>query len=173
MTLSRIRVPLGFAVGALILYLSTPALKLIVAGIPLALFGLVWRATAAGVIRKDRNLATGGPYRFTRNPLYFGSFLLALGVSVMSGSLVCALLILVPFGLVYPGVMRREESHLSRLFGEEYERFRRSVPVFFPRGIGSEMLESFSFERYRTNGEYNAGIGLLATVILLVLKALA
>ena len=32
-----------------------------------------------GVIRKDSRLATGGPYGWTRNPLYFGSFLLSLG----------------------------------------------------------------------------------------------
>ena len=68
--------------------------------------------------------------------------------------------------------MRREESHLSQLFGRRIRTVQAERARLFRPRMGSEMLESFSFERYRTNGEYNAGIGLLATVILMVLKAL-
>jgi protein-S-isoprenylcysteine O-methyltransferase Ste14 len=173
MTLSRIRVPLGFVVGALVLYLAMPTPRFIVAGLPLAALGLLWRASAAGIIRKDHSLASDGPYRFTRNPLYFGSFLLALGFSLMSGSLVCALLVLIPFGLIYPRVIFREESHLSKLFGREYETFKQTIPAFFPRRIGWSMFESFSFQQYRTNGEYNAGLGFVAVLAILLLKTLA
>ena len=168
---SRIRVPLGFVVGAVVLYLATPTPALIAAGLPLAVGGLLWRAAAAGVIRKDRHLAAGGPYRWTRNPLYFGSLLLALGFSVMSGRLACALIVLAPFALIYPRVIRREQSHLQRLFGEEYASYSRKTPAFFPRRIGPAMFDAFSFELYRINGEYNAALGLGAVLLILLLKA--
>ena len=169
--LSRIRVPLGFVVGGVALYLATPTPALIGAGMPLAVIGLLWRAAAAGVIRKDHGLASGGPYRWTRNPLYFGSLLLALGFSVMSGRLACAVIVLAPFALIYPGVIRREQAHLGRLFGEEYAAYARQTPAFFPRRIGPSMFDTFSFALYRTNGEYNAALGFGAVLAILLLKA--
>ena len=39
---------------------------------------------AAGTIRKNRVLTTHGPYAFTRNPLYFGSFIIGIGFGVLA-----------------------------------------------------------------------------------------
>ena len=50
----------------------------------MALAGLAVRAWAAGVIKKDQELTTSGPYAFTRNPLYLGSLLLGSG-GVLAG----------------------------------------------------------------------------------------
>ena len=82
--IQRLRVPLGFVVAAAVLYFATPTTISILAGLPIALAGAAFRGMAAGVIRKDSQLATSGPYGWTRNPLYFGSFLLAAGFAVMS-----------------------------------------------------------------------------------------
>src|SRR5438552_6687142 len=75
----KLRVPLGFVIAAAVLYFAEPSTMSILVGLPVALIGALFRALAAGVIKKDSSLATAGMYALTRNPLYFGSSLLATG----------------------------------------------------------------------------------------------
>src|SRR5207247_1749025 len=93
--IQRLRVPIGFVIAAIVLYLATPTGITIMAGLPIAIAGALLRGMAAGVIRKDSRLATQGPYAWTRNPLYFGSFLLSLGFGIMSANWITALLLIV------------------------------------------------------------------------------
>jgi protein-S-isoprenylcysteine O-methyltransferase Ste14 len=88
--IQRFRVPLGFLIAALVLYLAQPTSFSMLLGLPIAIAGAVLRGLAAGVIRKDAVLTTSGPYAWTRNPLYLGSFLLGVGFGVMSGSWIAA-----------------------------------------------------------------------------------
>ena len=80
--IQKLRVPLGFVVAGLVLYLAEPSAISILVGMPVAIVGGVFRALAAGVIKKDSALATSGIYAVTRNPLYFGSFLIAAGFAI-------------------------------------------------------------------------------------------
>jgi len=166
--IQRLRVPLGFVIAAAALYFATPTGLSIAVGLPIALAGAAFRAMAASVIRKDSRLATGGPYAWTRNPLYFGSFLLGLGFGVMSGSWIVAALTVLPSFIVYPNVIRNEEAHLARLFPAEFERYRRRVPRFFPR-LG-KIEGEFSFARYWANREYNTALGFALVLALFVAK---
>src|SRR5215813_12532418 len=100
----KLRVPAGFIVAAAVLYFAEPDGVSILAGLPIALSGAVFRALAAGVIYKDATLATSGVYALTRNPLYLGSSMLAAGFAVMSGSEIAAAVLLIPFVLIYPRV---------------------------------------------------------------------
>ena len=109
MMAQKLRVPLGFAIAAAVLYFAEPTAVSIVAGLPVALIGVLFRALAAGVIKKDSTLAVSGVYALTRNPLYFGSSLLATGFAIMSANEAAAALLIVPFGLIYPTVMLREK----------------------------------------------------------------
>jgi len=168
--LARARVPLGFALAAAVLYLAKPSMPTLAIGFPIALAGIIFRASAAGVIRKNASLAQQGPYRMTRNPLYFGSFLLALGFAVMSGSLGAAVLLLVPSALIYPVVIKSEEAYLSQSFGSEFDEFRRSIPSFLPRRLSSKIFESFSLDCYLANREYNASIGFVSIMLIFLLK---
>ena len=97
------------------------------------MLGLAIRAWAAGHIRKNAQLATSGPYAFTRNPLYFGSFLLGLGFTIASGRWYLAVLFAALFIGIYLPTMRVEASTMEQLFGNDFEIYRRSVPLFFPR----------------------------------------
>jgi protein-S-isoprenylcysteine O-methyltransferase Ste14 len=169
-TLRRLRVPTGFAVALTALYIADPGPVSIAAGTPIALAGLLFRASAAGVIRKNRELATEGPYRMTRNPLYFGSFLLTLGFAVMAWRIPAALLLLVPFGAIYAGVIRQEERDLEARFRDRFARFRAEVPAFFPRRLRAGLLKSFSLDQYMANREYNAALGFLAAIATLLAK---
>src|SRR3982751_6758022 len=91
-SIQRWRVPLGFVCGALFIFFARPTPKALVAGASVSILGLAIRAWAAGHIRKNAQLATSGPYAFTRNPLYLGSFLLGLGFTIASGRLLLGLL---------------------------------------------------------------------------------
>jgi hypothetical protein len=132
--------------------------------------GLATRGLAAGTIRKGSELARSGPYAFTRNPLYLGSSVLALGFGIMSGNLIGAALLVIPSAIVYPAVIRSEEAELRRRYGREFDDFRNGVPCFFPRRISRRALDAFTFGQFVANGEYNATIGFLAATGVLAIK---
>src|SRR5262245_19412587 len=167
----KLRVPLGFVMAALALYLAEPSLVSILVGLSVALLGALFRALAAGVIKKDSTLATSGVYSVTRNPLYFGSSLLAAGFAIMSANEIAAAVIIVPFGLIYPTVMLREEAHLARLFPVEFPIYKAQVPRFLPR-LTLRFPRSFSFAQYLSNREYNTALGLVGGLAILVTKTL-
>ena len=77
---------------------------------------------------EPRILVVTGPFRRTRNPLYLALLLLYAGVALGTGSLgALALLPMVAVWLHY-GTVRREESRLAQLFGEEYTHYCRTTP---------------------------------------------
>src|SRR6187431_602973 len=147
--IQRFRVPLGFLIAALVLYLAQPTSFSLLLGLPIAIAGAVLRGLAAGVIRKDAVLTTSGPYAWTRNPLYLGSFLLGVGFGVMSGSWLASALIVLPSFVIYPNVINREEAHLQRLFPAEFREYCTKVPRFFPRFRSGQA--SFSLKQYLAN----------------------
>jgi protein-S-isoprenylcysteine O-methyltransferase Ste14 len=72
-------------------------------------------------------LVTSGPFRFTRNPLYFAMTLLYLGLSILFNT--CwGMVGLVPLLIVlHFGVILREERYLEEKFGETYRVYRSRV----------------------------------------------
>jgi protein-S-isoprenylcysteine O-methyltransferase Ste14 len=159
---------MGFAIAAIVLYLATPTGVTILAGLPVALSGAILRGMAAGVIRKDSQLATAGPYAWTRNPLYFGSFLLTAGFAIMSANWIAAAVLILPSLVVYPNVIRNEEGHLERLFPEDFRRYRATVPRFIPKFTRFE--RSFSFNQYLANREYNTALGFAAVLAVFIVR---
>lgn len=168
---ARWRVPLGFALGALFIILAQPTPGLLKAGGALVFLGVMLRSYAAGYLEKNQALATGGPYAYTRNPLYLGSFILGAGFALAGGSWTVGLAFVVFFALIYWPVMHREGYYLREQFRENYERFAEAVPLFFPfprrafRGEGQ-----FSWKRYGRNREYQVAAGSAVGMAFLVLK---
>ena len=167
--IQRFRVPSGFVLAAGVLYFAQPTGKSILFGLPVAILGAIFRALAAGVIKKDAAIATSGVYAMTRNPLYFGSSLLACGFAIMSWNEIAAILLLLPFTVIYPIVILREEAHLQRLFPVEFRTYRSKVPRFFPRLTGA-IPRSFSLNQYLYNREYNTALGFLGALAVLAVK---
>jgi len=131
--LQKLRVPLGWVFAAAFLAFARPTPAAIAAGAVLFALGAAVRTWAAGHIRKGEVLAVTGPYAHTRNPLYFGSFLMACGALIMgrNGWLAAAFLVFaVP---VYRVVIHQEETGLAGCFGEAFAAYTREVPRFFPR----------------------------------------
>lgn len=83
--------------------------------------------------RKNRRLVTTGPYSLTRNPLYVGSVIGAVGVGLQTGMLTFALIAGGLTALVFAWVVGREEAHLAAIFGAEYETYRARTPRVLPR----------------------------------------
>ena len=145
-----------------------PQIKWLVCGVAIAVLGLVVRGYAAGHLRKHQKLATSGPYAFTRNPLYFGSVLLAAGFSVASHSWISALLLAAYLAIFYPVVIRREQTELEQHYGNAFVEYASRVPAFWPRLTPAfPSSENFSWALYRKNREYEASIGLAVAMVIL------
>jgi protein-S-isoprenylcysteine O-methyltransferase Ste14 len=158
----RWRARLGFPLAAVCLWFARPSPGSILAGAAIAVAGLAIRAAAAGHLRKGETVAMSGPYARTRNPLYFGSALLAAGFVTASRSWVAAALVAAYYLAMYPFLMRREENELRARFGSDFDEYARRVPLFWPRlrsegGAGSA---PFSWARYARNREYQVAMGM-------------
>ena len=162
------RVRVGYPVGIAAFWFARPQVTWLVCGVGIALLGLLLRGYAAGHLRKHEQLATSGPYAFTRNPLYLGSTLFAAGFSVASHSWISAMLLAVYLGIFYPAVIRREQTELETLYGDAFLKYASRVPAFWPRfSPAMPRVESFSWELYRKNREYEAAIGLAVAMAIL------
>jgi protein-S-isoprenylcysteine O-methyltransferase Ste14 len=170
---ARWRVPFGFALGIAYLVFAQPTVPLLIAGSIVALVGLGIRAYAAGHLEKDQSLAMGGPYAYTRNPLYLGSLLIGIGLVLAGAQWVLGVVFVVFFLVVYGPVMRREERNLRQRFGQEFDEYAAAVPLLFPvRKPLKPSQTRFKWKRYRRNREYEAALGYLAGVIFLIVKIL-
>lgn len=173
--MQRWRVPLGFACAALFFVFARPQTMTLIVGVAVALPGLALRAWATGHLRKNAALASTGPYAYTRNPLYLGSFLIGVGFSVATGRWFLGIVFAALFLGIYVPVMRVESATLRELFGESYQRYAQAVPLFLPRlsryedASGAETrFDPALYRRYR---EYRAAIGLVVAWALLAVRA--
>lgn len=82
---------------------------------------------------RTMKLVRSGIYAHSRNPSIFGKLLgvLAVGFALNSFSFVCILVPLLLTGSLIEKVWR-QEPQLVEIFGEEYETYRKEVPLFFP-----------------------------------------
>lgn len=143
----------------------------------MALLGLLLRGWAAGTIHKNEQLTTSGPYAYTRNPLYLGSLLLGIGVSLAGGAWAWPVLFAAAYLAIYTRTMREEAGRLESIFPGEFAAYRDAVPAFAPslrpyrpnEGIRGED-PSFSWSRYVRNREWEAALGLTGAFVVLALK---
>ena len=168
----RIRVPLGFAFAVLFLWLAHPTMQSILIGAGLIIPGLVIRALASGHLQKNEQLATNGPYAYTRNPLYLGSLVLAVGFALTARSWWVAAGIVLIFITIYLPVIRAEEVFLRGHF-PQFEDYAREVPILFPRlSAFGKPSGAFSWDLYWKHREYNAALGSAAMMAALVVRLL-
>lgn len=120
--------PLPF-VPASVPILST-AVAIFALALMLAILAIVTIRRAGSRVETNKPTTTidaGGPYRFTRNPIYIGMFLGQSGLAVGFNSL-WLIATLVPFCLVIRhGVVDREEAYLERKFGNVYLDYKSRV----------------------------------------------
>lgn len=166
----RIRVPTGFALAALYLYLAHPKTWSLAAGAAIVIPGLLIRALASGHVQKNEQLAVSGPYGYTRNPLYLGSMVMAAGFVVAARSWWIAALVAVMFVAIYLPVIRSEEVFLRQRF-PEFDDYAKNVPRLYPRTTPfGNAAHRFSWDLYWKHREYNACLGSALVMAALIAK---
>jgi len=168
---ARWRVRLGYPLAIAVLYFAEPTPRSIVLGALAGAVGLWIRAHAAGYLHKQEVLTVTGPYAHTRNPLYLGSAILALGAAIASHSWISSSILIIYFAAVYSIVMQREARELLLRHGAAFEEYARAVPLFIPRltaaKLSADSAGSFSFAQYKTNHEWQAAVGFLFLLVVL------
>jgi len=151
---SRWRLPLT-GIGGLILFYAgfkwgDPGMLRwsLPAGMVVAAIGLLVRIWATGWLFKNAELATQGPYAYTRNPLYLGTILITVGQSLMTGLPLVPILFPAICVWMYWPTMREELEYLTARYGDDYVAYSRRVPLLFPRLLPAASIYEGSEARF-------------------------
>jgi protein-S-isoprenylcysteine O-methyltransferase Ste14 len=140
---------------------------LAVTGLLTVLIGLAIRSWAAGVINKSKVLATTGPYRLCRHPLYLGSLLMMFGFCVLVGSLLDACVVFGPVLAIYLLTIQREERRLAQRHGAAWLQYAATAPQFFPYRPFGQFGCEWSLAQWLNNREYKAAVTASSALLLL------
>ena len=163
MRVARLRVPGGFVIAALVLWLARPSWTSLAVGAAVAALGATLRIWAAGHLEKATEVTSSGPYRLMRHPLYVGSAIVALGIIIAAADGWVMVLVACYLGITLTAAVRLEDAWLRARFGARYENYAA--------GRGAPSRRRFSAARAWANGEHLAILGLLAGLAIFALKA--
>ena len=167
----RMRVPAGTVLGVIFLLLMHPSFRSLWLGAIITLAGALLRLWAAGHIIKGRVLTRSGPYAYSRNPLYLGSFFMALGIIVGGQGYWLLPVFALFFVAFYLPSMKAEEQELLRSYGDEFVVYSKKVSFFIPRFRSAGYpVSGFLWSRVIRNREHRTIIGLFLAEAVLVLK---
>lgn len=105
-----------------------------VAGFALALWAVLTFGRAGTNVPTSlpaTTLVRHGPYRWSRNPIYFGLTTLYAGLAVALDAAWALILLPVLLIVMHHGVIAREERYLEGKFGATYREYRRDVRRWF------------------------------------------
>jgi len=147
---------------------------LFMTGTLLSIAGIAIRFWAGGYVKKDKELATTGPYAYVRNPLYVGNVLIAIGFCILSGRAWSFVALAVLYLWLYIPSIHKEERTLHKLFGDEFVRYKEHVRAMWPRltpyatGPGG-----WAASQWMKNGEHIVNAGLLIALAVLISRYFA
>lgn len=104
-------------------------------GIIVCFLGATIRFWASGFLCKDSKVSVGGPYALTRNPLYLGTYLMAVGTALAIANWWLFGTVSILFATVYHYIILDEENKLIKAFGKPYSMYCLTTPRFLPRII--------------------------------------
>ena len=119
---------------------------LLVTGAVIAGIGEAIRMWASGHVKKNRVLATDGPYAYVRHPLYVGNILILLGFSIASNLWWSYVLMVFLLWFYYPPAISYEDNKLRSIFGEQWENWSKDIHALIP---------SFSNKAGSTSSEWS------------------
>ncbi len=177
--LAAFRLTATFAFIVVLVAFAKPKPAEVAVGFVIAALGEVIRFWAAGHLLKTKELITSGPYRYTRNPLYLGRFLILTGLCVMSRLPYFANWVLLAVGYVVfffyymPRKERVEPARLRAVHGEAYDRYFKAVPALLPtfKPYASASNLGWSSDRMIRNREVWMVAGILAITLFLLWRA--
>lgn len=142
------------------LIFARPELHGYLVGLVLVAIGQAIRLWSSGHLVKSEELITSGPFRWVRNPLYVGSFIVALGYCAMTGGWLVWALVVPLFVVTHSSAVFWEERLLRELYGESFTVYCSRVPRWFPRipkGFGPG--KPFSWTQAKNNTEFRTMLG--------------
>lgn len=154
-----------------LLYLAEPSPVSVAVGFFFIIAGMFFRAWASGYIDKDKELATNGPFSLTRNPLYFGNFILGLGIAIAGNNEYSYAIFFSFYLLFFPFLMVLEHRRLKKQFGKKYEEYARKSHSFFPK-IKKIKKGEYNISYYMKNKEYRVLYFSLFVIAIMILKVL-
>jgi len=146
----------GISFVILVSVVGEPKELLFFPGGVLVFLGIAVRLWASGHIKKNKALATDGPYAFVRHPLYVGNITLGFGFALASSlwwSLPLLIVILLAF---YPHAIHQEDENLHCIFKKDWEQWRKKTWALIPRLTSYRSAQGgrWSFiQSLRQNGE--------------------
>lgn len=133
----------------LVALLGTTVMPAFIAGAILVGIGEAIRLWASGHVKKNKMLATDGPYAFVRHPLYVGNILVLLGFSVASMLWWSFVLMAFLLWFYYPPAISYEDKKLQGIFGEQWESWSRDIHALIPtfKSRSSQSSSEWSFKQ--------------------------
>ncbi|MFQ5606544.1 MAG: methyltransferase family protein [Candidatus Zixiibacteriota bacterium] len=119
--------PLSFIPSPLSHYIGWPLIALAIGLVNYGVKTMRAAGTHEDVRRPDTALVTGGPFRYSRNPLYISLTVTYCAIAILVRTLWPLLLLPIVMAFMHSGVILREERHLERVFGEDYLRYKARV----------------------------------------------
>jgi len=116
----------------LVSFFGQPGREMFIAGAVVAMIGALIRLWASGHVKKNKVLATDGPYAYVRHPLYVGNILILLGFSMASNLWWAYALMVFLILFYYPPAISYEDAKLNRLFGEEWQNWSKNIHALIP-----------------------------------------
>lgn len=129
---------------AIALIITKPSVLTATIGTIVLMFGELFRIYSVAFIgsisrtRKEslgNQLITSGPFKWVRNPLYLGNFLIVMGLAIYTGVLWFCVLTASMFYFQYYYIVEYEEGLLEKKFGQEYVAYKATVPAWFPKAL--------------------------------------
>lgn len=167
----RFRSSIGTACLIAVLIIATPNARSISIGFFLIVLGMFFRGWSSGYIHKNEQLACRGPYALTRNPLYFGSFLIGSGIATAANNLPSTIIFMTYFLLFFPLLIIIERKRMKNLFPEQYAELARTSNLFIPK-IKKIDSSNFNIAFYFKNKEYRVLYFSLIVIAVFIVKYL-
>jgi len=172
--------PLIFALAVLVMrpriLLDDPTLdrRLIMLGAGVALLGQLVRLTTIGFEYIERGgkegkvyasrLVDKGVYGVCRNPMYVGNALIAVGMSMVTGSPQAYLVLIPLFVFIYQAIVAAEENYLAPRFGTEYQEYSARVPRWLP--AFRNIPQAFTDTRYNWKRSLRQDLSTMTALLL-------
>lgn len=155
-------------------WFSNPGLERVWVGLVIAALGQVWRVYAAGVIYKNKQLATTGAYSLVRHPLYLGNFIILAGFTLACANWAVLGVVVIFLLFYYPAAIRYEDSKLEGIFGETWQAWSQRTPAMFPMRLKWTANRDAEWNAHQSlfrNGEMIISVYLVACAVFLLYRA--